>query len=549
MRKKFFKKLLVLVMAVSMLLTMGIPVFAEDGNGSVSNASTEDPADGILQVMFAYVDDGGHRTYFTSGTCFLINEEYVLTNKHVFDLNTVINQDTGRTLRETIMDSIGLTQLTDNDTHLRLYVFANKDMNVEATVHENVQSDEMDFAALKLSEKIYDRHPVVMGDSDVIKAQDTVFAMGFPSDSIENKQSNTKKDVSVSNGIISKVTVTGNVDIIEHTAQLNHGNSGGPLLNANNEVIGINEFILGRKNYAIQINPIKAALDTFGIAYAGSGQTVQPGNNGNETPEPVKEEPDPALIAELQGEIKKAKDFDTKGYTEESIKVLNDTIGDAETVANNAQATNAAIQGAIDDLKTAVSQMEEKSGPNMILIGGIAAGVVVIIIIVILVIVMSKNKKKPTGQIQQVVHQAPPVNNTPNYQNQPPVNTMRQPEGAGETTLLDSGAGETTLLSGASAGAAYLIRKKNGEKVVINSQNFSIGKERSKVNYCISDNTSVSRCHAIITRKGSDYYVADQKATNFTFVNGVQLSPYQDTLLTDKTILKVSDEEFEFHLS
>ena len=125
---------------------------------------------------------------------------------------------------------------------------------------------------------------------------------------------------------------------------------------------------------------------------------------------------------------------------------------------------------------------------------------------------------------------------------------MGADDGAGETTLLDAGAGETTLLSGA-AGGAYLIRKKNGEKIAITSQNFAIGKERRRVNYCISDNTSVSRYHAVITKKGSDYYVADQKSSNFTFVNGVQLSPYNETLLTDRSTIKLSDEEFEFHLS
>ena len=98
-------------------------------------------------------------------------------------------------------------------------------------------------------------------------------------------------------------------------------------------------------------------------------------------------------------------------------------------------------------------------------------------------------------------------------------------------------------------GGAYLIRKKNGEKIPITSQNFAIGKERRRVNYCISDNTSVSRYHVVIMKKGSDYYAADQKSSNFTFVNGVQLSPYQETLLTDRSTLKLSDEEFEFHVS
>lgn len=53
----------------------------------------------------------------------------------------------------------------------------------------------------------------------------------------------------------------------------------------------------------------------------------------------------------------------------------------------------------------------------------------------------------------------------------------------------------------------------------------------------------------MITKKGSDYYAADQKSSNFTFVNGVQLNPYQETLLTDRSTLKISDEEFEFHAS
>ena len=58
-----------------------------------------------------------------------------------------------------------------------------------------------------------------------------------------------------------------------------------------------------------------------------------------------------------------------------------------------------------------------------------------------------------------------------------------------------------------------------------------------------------SRYHVVITKKGSDYYAADQKSSNFTFVNGVQLNPYQETLLTDRSTLKISDEEFEFHAS
>lgn len=547
MGKKFMRRLLVLIAAMCMMITMAVPVLAEeDGETATVTGTTEDPANGILQVMLAYVDDGGNRTYFTGGTCFLINEEYVVTNKHIFDLNSV-DSSTGLTTRQVIMSTLGLSELPDNDPHLKLYVFANRDTNVEATVHENAQSDVLDFAALKLSEKIYGREPLVLGDSDSIKQRDNVYAYGFPADSIQNKNFNTKDDVSISEGIISKVTVTGSVDIIEHTAQLNNGNSGGPLLNEAGEVIGINEFIVDQKNYSIQINAVKEILETWGIKY-------YPPNPG---PGP---EPDYTLD-DLNSAISDAEAMDTSDYTEESVQTLESAISSARDVAVS-DPDSSQIESAISSIESAKNGLEPKPIPpepqkkelNVWLIAGIAILVVVLIVVVVIIIVVVKSKKKKKAKAVQAGGNGPVQPNRPvEPVNIPsaggtPIMPSVEPDGAGETTLLDSGAGETTLLSGG-AGGAYLIRKKNGEKIMINSQNFAIGKERRRVNYCISDNTSVSRYHAVITKKGSDYYVADQKSSNFTFVNGVQLSPYQETLLTDRSTLKLSDEEFEFHIS
>lgn len=575
MGKKFMKRLLVLIAAVCMTVMMAIPAMAaeETQTDGIENnvvGTTDDPTDGILQVYLTYVNDDGERTLLFGGTCFLINEEYVLSNYHIFDLDSTV-EDNGeiKTKRQVIMETLDLEELPDNDPHLKVYVYANRDMGVEATIHESVQSKTMDFVALKLADKVYDRKPLVLGDSSIMKQQDVVYALGFPSDSIENKEFNTKADVSVVDGTISKVTTRDKADVFEHTAPLNGGNSGGPLLNALNEVVGINTFVvgneLGNKSYTVQINALKSGLDTFGISYADgvhdrtsleSGTSVTQTTEDPDTTETETTEPDPALVSELQSEISKAKAVDTNGYTEESVQVLNDTIGTAESVVNNTEASNAQLQSSIDDLKAAVNGLEEVSGPNMIVIIAIVAAViVVIVVIIIIIVVVNSNKKKkakvagngpvppmqPTPPVQPIAPNPTPVQPNPQMQ-------QASQEGAGETTLLDSGAGETTLLGGA-GGGAYLIRKKNGEKIAITSQNFAIGKERRRVNYCISDNTSVSRYHAVITKKGSDYYITDQKSSNFTFVNGVQVSPYQETLLTDKSTLKLSDEEFEFHLS
>ena len=144
-----------------------------------------------------------------------------------------------------------------------------------------------------------------------------------------------------------------------------------------------------------------------------------------------------------------------------------------------------------------------------------------------------------------VPHQAPmapaaPRPPVPPVAPMPPMN-----EGAGETTVLNEGAGETTVLGGGAA-AASLTRVKTGEKVAITSAEFVIGKEKRRVNFCISDNNSISRAHAKIVRRGSAYYVVDMNSTNFTFVNGTKLASGQEQLLSDGDKVKLSDEEFEF---
>ena len=92
-----------------------------------------------------------------------------------------------------------------------------------------------------------------------------------------------------------------------------------------------------------------------------------------------------------------------------------------------------------------------------------------------------------------------------------------------------------------------MIRKKTNERVPVSGPSFTIGKERSRVNYCISDNTSVSRCHARIMRKGAQYFVTDMNSTNYTFVNGVKVMPGQEVQLNNGDIVRFADEDFEFH--
>ena len=312
MGKKLTKKLLVFLTLMCMIIGMNVSVSAETGSTGNTKAisAAENPADGTLQVWLEYEDDNGNSVALSGGSCFLINEEYVLSNYHIFNLNEEIAP--GVTIRSAAMETLGLSELKDNDPHLKIRVYANRDMSVLATIHDSVQSQTMDYVAMKLSDKIYDRKPLALGDSSTVQQTQTVNAYGFPEDSIENKEFNTAADVSATDGTISKLTVGGRADFFEHTAQLNHGNSGGPLVDSNKSVIGVNTFTYGnssdQKYYAVQINAIKSGLDTFGISYINAGAQATTQTPDEEEPEEKEEyiniiENNNTLLLQLVGDI------------------------------------------------------------------------------------------------------------------------------------------------------------------------------------------------------------------------------------------------------
>jgi pSer/pThr/pTyr-binding forkhead associated (FHA) protein len=93
----------------------------------------------------------------------------------------------------------------------------------------------------------------------------------------------------------------------------------------------------------------------------------------------------------------------------------------------------------------------------------------------------------------------------------------------------------------------YIVRKKTGEKVIINRDIFKIGKEASYVDYCINDNPTISRSHANIIKKPDGFYVKDLDSLNHTFLNGVKLEQNVLKKLENGCLIQLSDEVFEWH--
>ena len=139
-----------------------------------------------------------------------------------------------------------------------------------------------DLAVIKVDAPDSVLHPLPVGDSSDVQVGNTVFALGSPF-GLED---------SFTSGIVSalhrQIEAPNNFtinDSIQTDAAINHGNSGGPLLNSSGEVIGVNAQIAGNTGanvgigFAIPSNTVKKIaaqlIDTGEVEHAYLGVQVQ----------------------------------------------------------------------------------------------------------------------------------------------------------------------------------------------------------------------------------------------------------------------------------
>lgn len=111
---------------------------------------------------------------------------------------------------------------------------------IEAEADVIGTDDDSDLAVIKVDQLPDGVRPLVVGDSDTVRAGDWVAAIGNP---FAQQSSMTVGIVSAVGRTISSLTDFDIPQAIQTDAAINPGNSGGPLLNLDGEVIGVNEQI------------------------------------------------------------------------------------------------------------------------------------------------------------------------------------------------------------------------------------------------------------------------------------------------------------------
>jgi serine protease Do len=191
-------------------------------------------------------DEGNQRRQISGGTGFIISEDgYILTNHHVIEGASKVEVVVGQTL-----DDPG--------------------QRYEAEI---VGRDEpTDIALLKI--KADQKLPTIrLGDSDKIRIGDWAIAIGNP---FQFSNSLTVGVISGRGRALGISTATSSFEnFIQTDAAINQGNSGGPLLNINGEVVGINTAIrpmAQNLGFATPINVAKRILPQLkGKGYVSRG--------------------------------------------------------------------------------------------------------------------------------------------------------------------------------------------------------------------------------------------------------------------------------------
>lgn len=227
------------------------------GNGFDPARIYASRADGVVTLYATFA--GGQRA---QGSGFVVSEQgHILTNSHVVS-SSVAGSSRVRGAQQVYV------------------VFSDGDRIPGTIVGWDLFND---TGLVKVNPKDHALSPVPLGDSSTVVVGEPVAAIGSP---FGQESSLSVGVVSATRRSIESLTSAYDVsDAIQIDAPINHGNSGGPLLDARGRVIGINAQIRSDSGnaegvgFAIPINSARRSMEQLiangRVAYAYVGVTTQ----------------------------------------------------------------------------------------------------------------------------------------------------------------------------------------------------------------------------------------------------------------------------------
>lgn len=275
----FCKRAACLLLAVICALSLALPALAA-GDKNISNA-----AKGVARVL---VMDPVTNQIYSTGTAFGIGKageapQYFVTNKHVVDCEYTIAEGITVNL-SAIKVYIMKTSLAVVYNKLSGTYEVESSQLIPCEILYEETGSYPDLAILRAAEP-FEGHitlPLAKSVSEKDVAA-TVYALGFPGatdltaqDTWSSNLLADTSDITITRGVVSRYGAMksfNNCRLISHDAVINHGNSGGPLVNEKGEVMGINTLYLQKSTdvsasfYAFSSEYIVKVCEDMGIPF------------------------------------------------------------------------------------------------------------------------------------------------------------------------------------------------------------------------------------------------------------------------------------------
>lgn len=398
-----------------------------------------------------------------------------------------------------------------------------------------------------------------LGDSDRVQLQDHVTVIGYPgaADTFQSGMLSQKSafEASITDGKISaRKQASSGAPILQTSASATHGNSGGPVLNDAQEVIGLLTFRGDTVN----------GQEVSGFAFVVPSNTVM---------EYVKSAGATNTDGPTDTIFREGLDYywnDQYSYAIpkfEEVKRLFPQHSEVDRLVQSSQQAKA--------------EGREKSGLSWLLVGGILGflfflGVILIIVLIIVLIVRKRKKAKQTGPAPAMggkghpapspspagfsppppspspahahAHAAPPPPPAPAHAPVPHVVAGDQ----GMTVDLSRTVAITADIDGFNkkyGSIKFVSGPLSGQQFEVKPDGDFIGRDGGSSQIVIGD-PRISKRHLWIGVKAGRVVIEDQNSRNGTFVNDPRGARVTETQLNagDTVILGESDvARFEFH--